>query len=355
MNRIIATSLVSALLSLSALAPRPAPATVLVTMAWRPVGNPGNAADSTGYGAVAYSYNIGTYDVTNSQYVAFLNSNDWTGADPLALYNTGMSIAGYGGINYISNAAFGSKYGVISGDGNNPVNYVTWFDAVRFANWMDNGQPVFSTEPTATNNATETGAYTLSGFTPTPSNANSITRNAGASIFLPSENEWYKAAYYNFAGGSYFEYPTSSNTAPNATGPTATPNSANYDDVVNTVTNVGAYSGTTSPYGAADMGGDVFQWNDTAIPVTGETFRGLRGGSFSQSAIGLKSSVRNDADPTPEENDFGFRLASVPGVPEPSTGVLAVLACGAALWWRKRSPISSRHGRVRTNRGTDTP
>ena len=38
---------------------------------------------ATGYGAVDYSYNIGTYDVTVGQYVAFLNANDPTGANPL--------------------------------------------------------------------------------------------------------------------------------------------------------------------------------------------------------------------------------------------------------------------------------
>ncbi len=96
---------------------------------------------------------------------------------------------------------------MISGDGNHPVNYVTWYDAIRFANWLNNGQVPGSTE---------TGAYTLLGGTPTPSNGNSITRNAGATVFLPSENEWYKAAYYNPATSSYFQYPTSSNTVPTA-------------------------------------------------------------------------------------------------------------------------------------------
>ena len=139
---------------------------------------------------MAYNYNIGTYDVTNSQYVEFLNSNvpDGETADPLALYNSNMSNATYGGITYNSGAASGSKYSVISGKGDNPVNYVTFYDTLRFANWLDNGQVPGSTE---------TGAYTLLGGTPTPSNANSITRNAGATVFLPSENEWYKAAYYN--------------------------------------------------------------------------------------------------------------------------------------------------------------
>ena len=70
-----------------------------VTIAWSPVGNPGNAADPASYlgnpapqlGAVSYSYSIGTYDVTNSQYVEFLNAKDPTGADPLGLYNSGMT------------------------------------------------------------------------------------------------------------------------------------------------------------------------------------------------------------------------------------------------------------------------
>jgi formylglycine-generating enzyme required for sulfatase activity len=296
-----------------------------VTMSWSPVGNPGNASDpATGgfYGAVPYSYNIGTYDVTNAQYVAFLNANDPNGSDPLNLYNSGMSNATYGGINFNSGGATGNMYSVISGRGNNPVNYTDWDDAIRFANWMDNGQPIFATEPTATHNATENGAYTLLGFEPTPSNDDAITRNAGATIFLPSENEWYKAAYYNPTTNSYFAYPTSSSTPPNDTGPTSAPNSANYGAVGN-LTPVGAYSRTTSPYGAYDMGGDVYQWNEALIAGT---YRGLRGGDFSTFEGDLASSNRTYLLPTieAEERVFtGFRLASVP---EPSTAALAALA-----------------------------
>ena len=225
-----------------------------VTIAWSPVGNPGNAPDTTGFGAVGYSYNIGTYDVTNSQYVEFLNSNVPNGetADPLALYNSSMSNATYGGITYNSGAASGSMYSVILGKGNNPVNVVTWYDAIRFANWLDNGQ---------VGGSTETGAYTLLGGTPTPSNAATITRNAGATVFLPSENEWYKAAYYNPATSSYFQYPTSSNTVPTATTPTSTPNSVNYGFAVGNLTAVGAYTGTTSPYGA-------MTWEETSFNGT---------------------------------------------------------------------------------------
>jgi formylglycine-generating enzyme required for sulfatase activity len=301
-----------------------------VTIAWTPVGNPGNAPDtvvmtdgSTGYGSVPYAYKIGTYDVTNSQYVAFLNSNDSTGADPLGLYNGNMSSAPYGGINYNPGAANGSKYSVISGDGNHPVNYVTWYDAIRFANWLNNGQVPGSTE---------TGAYTLLGGTPTPSNGNSITRNPGATVFLPSENEWYKAAYYNPATGSYFQYPTSNNTAPTAEAPPGGSNSANYNSVVGNLTDVGAYTATTSPYGAFDMGGNVNQWNEGVILISGVS-RGLRGGSFNGDSSFLLSSGRDSGTPSFGLDNFGFRVASVP---EPSTGVLVVAACGLMWVLRKR-------------------
>ena len=296
-----------------------------VTMSWSAVGNSGNVADpATGFGAVAYNYNIGTYDVTNSQYVEFLNAKDPTGTSPLQLYNSFMSDPTYGGVNYNAGNANGSKYSVISGNGNHPVNFATWYDSVRFANWLNNGQG---------NGDTESGAYTLLGGTPTPSNGNSITRNAGATVFLPSEDEWYKAAYNIPITNSYFQYPTSSNLTPTGSGPTALPNHANFQPGgPNNLTDVGAYSGTTSPYGAFDMGGNVFQWNEALISGS---FRGVRGGSFVSGSFFLLSSSRDASNlPSDEDINAGFRVASI--VPEPSTGVLAVIACGMMWWWRKR-------------------
>jgi formylglycine-generating enzyme len=301
----------------------PAAAVIItpVTIAWSPVGNPGNAADpATGLGSVGYAYKIGTFDVTNNQYVAFLNAKDPTGANALGLYNFEMSNPNdLGGINNFN----GSAYTVIPGHGNLPANHITWYDAIRFANWLNNGQG---------NGSTETGAYTLLGGTPTPSNGPSITRNAGATVFIPSENEWYKAAYYNPATSSYFFYPTSSNTAPHGTFPTATPNSANYfQGGPGKLTDVGAYSGTTSPFGAFDMGGNVFQWIET---LTSSTTRGSRGGSFS-TVVGELQSTSGNADfiATNFNNFSGFRVASVP---EPSAGALAVMVCGL-LWWKRKS------------------
>ena len=63
------------------------------------VGNIGNVVDSaTGslYGAVGYSYDIGKYEVTNTQYAAFLNATAAT--DTFSLYNSSMGSEVFGGI-----------------------------------------------------------------------------------------------------------------------------------------------------------------------------------------------------------------------------------------------------------------
>ncbi len=303
-----------------------------VTLSWSPVGNAANAADTlpdSPYGAVDHAYSISTYDVTNSQYVAFLNATDPTGANALGLWYSPAS-----GINRALGNPNGLKYTVPHTVQNHPVNYVTWYDALRFANWMNNGQG---------SSSTETGAYTLLGGTPTPSNFDTITRNPGALIFLPSEDEWYKAAYYNAGGSSYFQFPTSTNATPIASAPTALANHANYNSAVGSLTDVGAYSGTTSPYGAFDMGGNVFQWTDTLFlgydPEFGRTstYAVRRGGSFEFTSVGnfLESDLRAASLPYASDYNNGFRLAMVP---EPRSLVLAAFALtGFAAWgWRRK-------------------
>jgi len=282
-----------------------------------PVGNPGNAADTTSYGAVAYSYNIGTYDVTLTQYTAFLNAVAAT--DTYGLYNsymaTDMPTSG------ISRSGSSGSYSyAVKGNGNYPVFDVTWGDAVRFSNWLDNGQPT-GTEGTG---ITETGSYTLNGATSSAA-LMTITRNANANWVIPSVNEWYKAAYYKGGGtnAGYWLYPTQSNTAPsNVLSATGT-NNANfytgvYTDPTDLLTAVGAFAASPSAYGTFDQGGDVWQWTDT----NGGSGRELRGGALSVPNGDMKSSFTNQANPTEELDVFGFRVAQVP---EPaSLGLVAV-------------------------------
>ena len=126
--------------------------TGLASLETVPVGNTGNtgelsgasAPDGVGHdricGAVAYTYNIGKYKVTAGQYCEFLNAVAKT--DKYGLYNTNMDTAvdSYG-CNIKRTGSSGSyTYSVASDWANRPVNYVSWGDAVRFANWLHNGQ-----------------------------------------------------------------------------------------------------------------------------------------------------------------------------------------------------------------------
>ena len=132
--------LVCALLSLAP------PAAAAVTIQWSAVGDAGNANDTSGFGAVPYAYNIGTKDVTASQYVEFLNAKDAGGLNALSLYNSNMSDATFGGISFTAGNLPGSKYGVIGVRGQHPANYTSWYDSIRFANWLHNGQGSGDTE-----------------------------------------------------------------------------------------------------------------------------------------------------------------------------------------------------------------
>ena len=160
---------------------------------------------------------------------------------------------------------------------------------------------------------------------------------------MTSEDEWYKAAYYKNDGnaGNYWDYPTSSDTAPpghdmtestiRATTPTTTGYPYPIDGTYYT-TVVGEFENSDSPYGTFDQGGNVWEWNES-IPYSSS--RGLRGGSFEDYAghrcvrpTATASTRRASGD------DVGFRVVSVP---EP--GSITLLVCGAIaglICWRRR-------------------
>jgi formylglycine-generating enzyme required for sulfatase activity len=312
-----------------------------ITIDWVTVGDPGNTADTApaGYGAVADSFQIMKFEWTNSQYVDFLNAVDLNGTNPNAVYNTNMGNVPQGGISFTSGNAAGSKYAAKANMGDKPVNYVSWWDAARVANWLQNGQG---------SGSTETGAYTLSGGT----SGNAPAVNPGAQFYIPTEDQWYKAAFYKGSGTSagYWDYATQSDTAPTAVtaGPTgigsagSTGNFANYSYEADwnsqngNVTTVGT-NGGASAYGAFDMDGNLYEWND--LTGAAGSSRGLRGGSWSGGgAFTLSSSARYPYDPSYEDITFGFRLASPVAVPEPSTYAMALagMACGGYSMFRRR-------------------
>jgi formylglycine-generating enzyme len=285
------------------------------------VGDPGNAPDTRynniSVGAVAYTYAIGKYDVTAGQYCEFLNAVAKT--DTYAMYNTYMDTANsaYGCNIKRSGTSSSYSYSVASDWANRPVNWVSWSDAARFANWLQNGQPTF---PIGTSGevagSTETGAYTLNGAT-SDANLMAVSRNLGATWWVPSEDEWYKAAYFdpNKPGGAgYWDYPTRSNAAPSNVFSTTGTNNANFYNSGYTIgaryyrTEVGAFAGSLGPYGTFDQGGNVWQWNDSNV----SGYRGRRGGSWGGATDYLAASNRLlGGSPTYEDHFRGFRVASV--------------------------------------------
>lgn len=301
------------------------PAAIAVTIDWVTVGGAGNKADTevmqwdgtTGYGAVRYTYRVSKYEVTKAQYVEFLNAVAAT--DPYSLYDWRMPGA-LGGITR-SGSSGSYTYSATAGRENMPVNYVTFWSGLRFANWLHNGQG---------NGDTETGAYTLGGVA-FPSDSMTIERNDEARVFLPSEDEWYKAAYYDVSSASYFDYAAGSDAVAVCASPGATVNTANCSPSVGDLTDVGSYTGSVSPNGTFDQGGNVWEWNDS---IYNGANRSIRGGGFSIGSDSLGASTRNWDHPSASGNYLGFRVASL--VPEPAKSLFIATGMLGFAAWRRR-------------------
>ncbi|MBK7951849.1 MAG: SUMF1/EgtB/PvdO family nonheme iron enzyme [Deltaproteobacteria bacterium] len=216
------------------------------------------------------------------------------------LYNTDM--AGTSGGITRSGSSGSYEYVAIPGRENMPVNYVSFYDALRFANWLHNRQ-LDGIQNAIT---TEDGAYTI---TAQGTAQNTITRMPGAMIFLPSEDEWYKAAYYDPGTSQYNLYPTgSTSTTCTQPPPSPVPNTANCATA--DLSDAGAYASSESPYGTFDQGGNVREWNEAVVSTTQ---RGVRGGSFLSDVSALESGSAESLDPAIEVSDVGFRVATWSG------------------------------------------
>ena len=321
------------LLSVAALSQGTAVDASYVSLPTVPVGNVGNGADPlTGRGAVAYPYYITSTEVTNSRYAAFLNAVDPNGVNPHDLYNPDMTNAtGFavvkGGINFDPAASPGTMYNPKPNYGDKPVNYVSFYDAARYANWVMTGD-------------TESGFYTFADTnTLVSQGVHGPDQHDGMNwVALPSHDEWYKAAFHKNDGATanYYLYPTSSDAVPTIA--TATPSGdianpgenvanynfgANWDGTVNLghVTSVGsAGPGSASPYGTFDQGGNVMEWIDES---TGSN-RVMRGGSLWLGEETLRPTYSSFYNPLVGGSSLGFRLTSL--------GPITAVPLPAAAW-----------------------
>lgn len=264
-----------------------APRSTRVAVHYVTVGNPGNPDDTHGsstgntYGGVSYVYRIGKYEVTAAQHCAFLDAV--AANDPYELYDPAMMQVvdvGYAGCQIQRHGGPGDYVYSVSADwADRPVNCVDFWSACRFANWLHNGQPAGPQDV----NSTEDGAYTLSGYT--GSDGRHITRNPGARVWIPSADEWYKAAYHKNDGVTdhYWDYPTGSDRQPGNRLTEPDPgNNANFAVTYRGQrqytlgppywrTPVGEFENSKSPYGTCDQAGNAREWTDDLMnPQGGE-------------------------------------------------------------------------------------
>lgn len=276
------------------------------------IGNAGNSPDSNGIGSVNYDYLIGTYEVTVAQYAEFLNAKAST--DYYGLYSDSMETCPLGASIIRSGESGSYTYTTVAGKENEPVRWVSLYDCMRFCNWLYNGQG---------NGDTEYGSYDLTdGY--------DASRLSDATWVIPTEDEWYKAAYYDPVNGCYYDYPNSSDEVPEEPTDGTTPREMNFGDYPYWApdgtwiyfTSTGETTGY-SPYGVYDMGGNVEEWTETMCPKPYDYYRVTRGGDIMSLEDQLRSSDSSIYEPDMEGAGFGFRVACL--IPEPASAVMLAI------------------------------
>jgi len=266
------------------------------------IGNAGNAADTTSYGAVPYEYRASIYEITQDA---------------------------------ITKATASGMANVTAGPwtGNQPAANISWYEAAAFVNFLNTSTGNTAAYDLTFSNGSWSMALWSSGQAWTEGGEN-LYRNKDAFYFLPSENEWYKAAYYNAAGTNYFLYPTGSDTAPTAVASGTNADTAVYS--VNLVPAIVSSAGGLSSYGTMGQGGNVYEWNESAFDGTNSSpseNRANRGGAYVSPEVALRSSFRLSGGPAGANTEIGFRVASVP---EPSIYALLLMAGAGWLLWKRR-------------------
>jgi Sulfatase-modifying factor enzyme 1 len=273
------------------------------------IGKPGNADDTTGNpnpaGKVDSTYRIGQFEISE---------------DMIDRANT------LGGLGITKDTRGANK----------PATNVSWFEAAQFVNWLNT-------------DSGSTPAYKFDGggnfqlWVPGDAgyNPNNLFRNSNAKYFLPSVDEWYKAAYYDPNAGVYYDYPTGSDSVPDGidfAGDTSF-DAVFFDGGFNLQPNDITDVGVLSPYGTAGQGGNASEWEETDFDLLNDSSssaaaRGVGGGYWLDTSSELLSSHRNSRNPPVELNNIGFRVASVP---EPGTALLASVASVGLLMLRRRT------------------
>jgi formylglycine-generating enzyme required for sulfatase activity len=283
------------------------------------IGNPGNAADTTGSpnpaGAVGYEFGIGKFEVSEGMIEKY-NANFGT-ANSLEITKDTRGVA-------------------------KPATSVSWNEAARFVNWLNTSTGGFAAYNFTSGGVNDNIAIWTAADTLDYDPANPY-RSKRATYVLPNYDEWYKAAYYS-PGGIYYDYPTGSNTVPTAVASGTADGTAVYNSQPGPADVDQA--GGLSPYGVMGLGGNVSEWEETSFDFansSGSSIRARRGGNWSTNSSSMSSSSRGFVGfaPNLESNGTGFRVASLPSsappVPEPSMMLIgAVFGLGGLAAKRRK-------------------
>jgi len=279
------------------------------TLDFTTIGNAGNAADTTGYGSVGYDYRIGTYEISQNQI-------DRATASGLA--------------NVVA--------GAFSGD--RPAGNMNWYESAAFVNWLNTSKgfaPAYNLTWSGSTWSMALWVSTDAGY-----DANNEYRSSLAKYFLPSENEFYKAAFGKSDGSGYYLYPTASDTAPTPVPSGTTPGTAVYNQTWGQGPASIYQAGGLSSYGTMGQGGNIQEWQESSSDGTNNNVgdqRMVRGGYWYFNSAPLDSSSRPTYDPsTGNVPNLGFRVASVDNIPEPSTYALFGLgALALVIAYRRKT------------------
>ncbi|GHT82226.1 hypothetical protein FACS1894137_00710 [Spirochaetia bacterium] len=251
----------------------------------------GRLDDETQHRVTVSSFYMGKYEVTVGEFRRFVNAAGYT---TTAESSGGGYVWTDGEWQWKADANWKNPY--FSQGENQPVVLVSWYDAVRYCNWLS-GQEGLSP------------AYTING--------ENVSWNRSANGYrLPTEAEW--------------EYACRAGTpTPFSTGNNITTSQANYNGNYpynnnskgtyrEKTTNVGSLG--YNAWGLYDMHGNVWEWCwdrydkdysggvQTDSTAASGSVRVLRGGSWNRYAQGLRSANRGYNSPSNRGSVYGFRV-----------------------------------------------
>jgi formylglycine-generating enzyme required for sulfatase activity len=315
-----------------------------------------------GRGSVGYEYSIGRFEVTTSQWTEFFNAAyDRPVGDPNLPWLIPPTFWGAQGTTPINSSNPNARrWQVPAGNEMRPVGNISWRMAAMYCNWLHNDKGT-------TREAFMSGAYNVSTFGPNGLGgfSDQPTRSPDARYFIPSWDEWLKAAHYDPHKngpdqGGWWAYPNGSDSPlipgppgvlvsanllqppfPDPNGVPAQTNygweSQNFPGYSPFTVPLGAYPDVQSPWGLLDVSGATSEWTEEIRNFAGGGMtRVYDGSSWNDLGSGVVDPIwlRSSTEPWISAYGHGFRIAS--NVPGPSPLLVMVLSSGCVALVNRR-------------------